>query len=108
MEYTARTRNEILSKVLRTNHRTYFFDVKETREQGQLLTLTESIRRRNDETGQFYFEKHKIFIDREEIPQFRKILNGVLDFMETGIAPEEEEDVCADGSTPSNLDFMED
>jgi hypothetical protein len=54
--------NEVLSKVLRAGKRTYFFDLKETKNQEHYLTITESKRRFDEAKGTFFYEKHKIFL----------------------------------------------
>lgn len=83
-------REDIFSKAVRAGKRTYFFDVKETRNGQQYLTITESKKRFNQEEGKFYFEKHKIFLYREDFEKFSDGLKTVIDFIETGVVPEEE------------------
>ena len=53
-------REEIYSKAVRAGKRTYFFDVKATRNNDYYLTITES-KKRFDNDGNQNFEKHKIF-----------------------------------------------
>lgn len=69
-------RREIYAKSIRAGKRTYFFDVKETRQGEYYLTLTESKRRFNGDDGKFFYEKHKIFLYKED---FEKFSNGLLD-----------------------------
>jgi hypothetical protein len=68
-------REEIYSKAVRAGKRTYFFDVKTTRRNDYYLTLTESKKRFNRD-GRFYFEKHKIFLYKED---FEKFIDGLTD-----------------------------
>jgi len=68
-------REEIFSKSVRAGKRTYFFDVKTTRRNDYYLTLTESKKRFNRD-GRFYFEKHKIFLYKED---FEKFTNGLTE-----------------------------
>jgi len=84
-------REEIFSKVVRAGKRTYFFDVKETRGLEKYLTITESKRRFNNESGKFFYEKHKLFLYKEDFEKFSNGLKTVLDFIEKGIVPEVEE-----------------
>ena len=67
-------RDEVFSKAVRAGKRTYFFDVKATRAEDYYLTITESKRRFNNESQKFYFEKHKLFLYKED---FEKFTNGL-------------------------------
>ena len=68
-------KNEVFSKAVRAGKRTYFFDVKATKGNEYYLTVTES-KKITDEEGRFYFEKHKIFLYRED---FEKFMDGMTD-----------------------------
>ncbi len=82
-------REEIFSKTVRAGKRTYFFDVKATRSNEYYLTITESKRRFNNEQGKFFYEKHKLFLYKEDFEKFSNGLSDVIDFIQTGKAPEE-------------------
>lgn len=82
-------REEIFSKTVRAGKRTYFFDVKATRAGEQYLTITESKRRFNNEQGKFYYEKHKLFLYKEDFEKFANGLDVAIGFIQTGEAPEE-------------------
>lgn len=73
-------REEIFSRAVRAGKRTYFFDVKATRRNEYYLTITESKKRFSKE-GQAFFEKHKIFLYREDFDKFLNGLTDVLDFV---------------------------
>lgn len=73
---------EIHSKVIRAGKRTYFFDVKSTRKNEYYLTITES-KKRTNEGGKLSYEKHKIFLYKEDFEKFADSLNEVLDFIKT-------------------------
>src|SRR6185436_16702513 len=60
---------EVFSKSVRAGRRTYFFDVKTTRTNEYYLTITESKRMMGDDGSPIY-EKHKIFIYREDFDKF--------------------------------------
>lgn len=84
-------REEIYSRVIRAGKRTYFFDVKATRSGEHYLTITESKRRFNNEQGKFFYEKHKLFLYKEDFEKFSRGLSEVIEFIETGKkAPEPE------------------
>jgi len=80
-------REEIFSKVVRAGKRTYFLDVKATRRNDFYLTITESKKRFNRD-GRHYFEKHKIFLYKEDFEKFTENLQDVIDFIKNN-APEE-------------------
>ena len=87
-------REEIYSRVIRAGKRTYFFDVKATRSGEQYLTITESKRRFNNDQGKFYYEKHKLFLYKEDFEKFSGGLSDVIEFIETGKkAPEPEKEI---------------
>ena len=68
-------REEIYTKIVRAGKRTYFFDVKATRKDDYYLTITESKKRLGKDDKPFY-EKHKIFLYKED---FEKFMNGLID-----------------------------
>lgn len=74
-------KQEIHSKVIRAGKRTYFFDVKSTRNDEYYLTITES-KKRFGENGKFSYEKHKLFLYREDFTKFIESLQEVVDFIQ--------------------------
>ncbi|CAG5080805.1 PUR family DNA/RNA-binding protein [Parvicella tangerina] len=70
-------RDEIYSKSVRAGKRTYFFDIKSTRGGDLYVTITESKKKFNAD-GKFYFEKHKIFLYKEDFEKFSDGLNEVI------------------------------
>ncbi len=82
-------REEIFSRTVRAGKRTYFFDVKATRSNEYYLTITESKRRFNNDQGKFFYEKHKLFLYKEDFEKFANGLNDVIEFIQTGKEPEE-------------------
>ncbi len=83
-------REEIFSRAVRAGKRTYFFDVKATRSDEYYLTITESKRRFNNEQGKFFYEKHKLFLYKEDFEKFKNGLTDAINFIETGETPQEE------------------
>jgi len=73
-------REEIHSKVVRAGKRTYFFDVKATRRNDYYLTITESKKRFNRD-GKFFYEKHKLFLYKEDFDKFADSLNEIIAFI---------------------------
>lgn len=68
-------REEIFSKAVRAGKRTYFFDVKSTKANDYYLTITESKKRFGDD-GKFFYEKHKLFLYKED---FEKFTEGLME-----------------------------
>ena len=64
--------------------RTYFFDVRETRGNDFYLTITES-RKRFDSDG---YDRHKIFLYKEDFNKFVQGLNEAFDFVKTDLIPD--------------------
>ncbi|MDR3189369.1 MAG: PUR family DNA/RNA-binding protein [Prevotellaceae bacterium] len=71
---------ELFSKPVKAGKRTYFFDVKATRDGEQYLTITES-KRKIDRDGSFSYEKHKIFLYREDFDKFLAGMHEALDYI---------------------------
>lgn len=71
-------REDIFSKVIRAGKRTYFFDVKSTKGSDLYLTITESKRKYNDD-GKFFYEKHKLFLYKEDFDKFTEGLAETVD-----------------------------
>lgn len=76
------TREDIYSKAVRAGKRTYFFDVKATRNEELYLTITESKKRFDQPTGKFFYEKHKIFLYREDFEKFKEALGEAFSAIE--------------------------
>lgn len=79
-------RTEIFSERVRAGKRTYFFDVKATRSNDYYLTITES-KRRYKEDG-FFYEKHKIFLYKEDFNKFVKALNDSIGYVKEELMPD--------------------
>ena len=79
--------DEIFSRVVRAGKRTYFFDVKSTVKDDLYITITESKRLLDAQTGSYTYEKHKLFLYREDFERFANGLSDVIEFIETGEEP---------------------
>ncbi|WPR73628.1 DUF3276 family protein [Algoriphagus sp. NG3] len=79
-------REEIFSKKVKAGKRTYFFDVKSTRSNDYYLTITESKRKINGES--FTYEKHKIFLYKEDFFKFSEALNEAVDHVKNELLPD--------------------
>jgi hypothetical protein len=108
-------RDEIYSAKVKAGKRTYFFDVKATRSNDYYLTITES-KKRFKEDG-FTYEKHKIFLYKEDFNKFLEALNNTVSHVKNELMPnvdftqfdhvhESEETAAAEVTTskPNGLD----
>lgn len=75
-------REEIFSKIIRAGKRTYFFDVKSTRKEELYLTITESKKIITD-SGKFIYEKHKVFLYKEDFDRFTDALSDIINRIKT-------------------------
>jgi hypothetical protein len=76
-------KEELFTRVVRAGKRTYFFDVKATRKDDYYLTITESKKRLGKE-GKIYYEKHKIFLYKEDFDKFSDGLKDAVSFIDNG------------------------
>ena len=75
----------IFSKRIRAGkRRTYFFDVRTTRGNDYYLTITESRKRFNDNG----YDRHKVFLYKEDFNKFIKALTEVVDYVKTELMPD--------------------
>lgn len=75
----------VYSKRIRAGkRRTYFFDVRSTRNKDYYLTITESRKRFNDNG----YDRHKIFLYKEDFNKFIKALNEAVDYVKTELMPD--------------------
>lgn len=94
--------DDIFSKVVRAGKRTYFFDVKATKGKDYYLTITESKKRFNKDGG-FFYEKHKLFLYKED---FEKFSNGLEEAISkiADLRDEDGEDSTKDNSSTTLKD----
>jgi hypothetical protein len=79
-------RDEIYSMKVKAGKRTYFFDVKATRSNDYYLTITES-KKRFKEDG-FTYEKHKIFLYKEDFNKFLDALTNTVNHVKNELMPD--------------------
>jgi hypothetical protein len=68
--------DELYSNAVRAGKRTYFFDVKSTKGNDLYITVTES--KKSTQNGRVSYQKHKIFLYKEDFEKFREGLDDVL------------------------------
>ena len=99
-----RNGEDVFSKPVRAGKRTYFFDVKATKGGNDFyLTITES-KRRQERDGSFSFDKHKIFLYKEDFDKFQEGLAEVIGYIKSNCLGD-----GADASAPGtgDVDFDE-
>lgn len=79
-DFNGRNESEIFTKVLKAGKRTYFFDVRETKAGDYYLTITESKKSFRD-NGEAVFEKHKIYLYKEDFASFQEMFQETTDFI---------------------------
>ena len=78
-----RSSGEVFSKPVKAGKRTYFFDVKSTKDDKDFyLTITES-KRRTEQDGNFTYDKHKIFLYKEDFTKFVEGLEEAIQYIQT-------------------------
>ena len=93
--------DSIYSKRVRAGkRRTYFFDVRSTRGNDYYLTITESRKRFSGEG----YDRHKIFLYKEDFNKFIKGLNEAVDYVKTELMPDFDFDAFSHEDAPSSGD----
>jgi hypothetical protein len=89
----------VYSKRIRAGkRRTYFFDVRATRSNDYYLTITES-RKKFNEDG---YDRHKIFLYKEDFNKFLKALTEAVDYVKTDLMPDFDFDAYNHDNVPEN------
>ncbi|MDR0296213.1 MAG: PUR family DNA/RNA-binding protein [Prevotellaceae bacterium] len=103
-DYGEQGGDDVFSKPVRAGKRTYFFDVKATKGNDLYITLTES-KRRVDRDGRFSYEKHKIFLYREDFEKFIEGLNEVIAFVRQRLPEDPVREVREEQRDFTKVDF---
>ncbi len=92
-------RDIVFSEAVRAGKRIYYFDVKETRNGEKFLTITESkkiVEGGDPMNPQFTFQKHKIFLYKEDYEKFVEALQKTIDIAKGAPIPEPATDVVVE------------
>lgn len=95
-------KEEIFTRVVRAGKRTYFFDVKATRKDDYYLTITESKKRLGKE-GKVFYEKHKIFLYKEDFEKFSEGLKETVEYIGNGHTQADETVMSAQTKTVETI-----
>ena len=91
----------VYSKRIRAGkRRTYFFDVRATRGNDYYITITES-RKKFDGNG---YDRHKIFLYKEDFNKFVKALGEAVDYVKTDLMPDFDFDAYNHDQLPEGED----
>lgn len=107
----AQNRDTHFSKRIRAGKRTYYFDVKATRSNDYYITITESKRKPGESEDRPFFEKHKLFLYKEDFDKFTEGLHEALDFIREkrvseGVSePAHQEEYSSGNTGYSNIEF---
>lgn len=71
----------VFSKTIKAGKRTYYIDVKQTKNKEHYLTITERKKKFNKNSGNFELEKHRIFLYQEDFESFINAINDSIDFI---------------------------
>ena len=109
-----RNGDDVFSKPVRAGKRTYFFDVKATKGNDYYLTITES-KRKIERDGRFSYDKHKIFLYKEDFVKFTEGLEEVIKYVKdkcpvteliyTPSAEDENDNQYSSNNKFSDIDF---
>ena len=95
---------EIFSKAVRAGKRTYFFDVRSTRSNDYYLTITESKKRMNDGSDKPFYEKHKLFLYKEDFDKFVDGLSEAIKHIRENQPDSVNPEVQAESSDSANTE----
>ncbi|MBQ6984849.1 MAG: DUF3276 family protein [Paludibacteraceae bacterium] len=94
----------VYSRSVKAGKRIYYLDVRKARNEDLYLCITESKRRQNDGEEAPSFEKHKLFLYKEDFAHFTEGLQDVIGYVKSQLGdieartewtPEEKEEPAA-------------
>ena len=80
----------VYSRSVKAGKRIYYLDVKKARNEDLYLCITESKRKQTGEAEPPQFEKHKVFLYKEDFAHFTEGLNDVIAFVQGQLGEIEE------------------
>jgi len=104
-EFVKKNREDIYSNAVRAGKRTYFFDAKATRNEDYYLTITES-KKRYDKEGNYTFEKHKIFLYKEDFDKFSEGLIEAIEILKKANNTKSEDSIQAFEETETSSEII--
>ena len=80
----------VYSRSVKAGKRIYYLDVRKARNNDLYLSITESKRRQSEEGEAPSFEKHKVFLYKEDFAHFTEGLQDVISFVQNQLGTIEE------------------
>ena len=108
--FEGKTEPEIVySRSVKAGKRIYYLDVKKARNEDLYLCITESKRKQTGESEPPQFEKHKVFLYKEDFAHFAEGLNDVIAFVQSqlGAIEERQEWIPEAEETPAAVETVE-
>ena len=108
--FEGKTEPEIVySRSVKAGKRIYYLDVKKARNEDLYLCITESKRKQTGESEPPQFEKHKVFLYKEDFAHFTEGLNDVIAFVQSqlGAIEERQEWIPEAEETPTAVETVE-
>ena len=96
----------VYSRSVKAGKRIYYLDVRKARNNDLYLSITESKRRQAEEGEAPSFEKHKVFLYKEDFAHFTEGLQDVIAYVQSQLGeieqrqeyvPEKKEEEAAEG-----------
>lgn len=94
----------VFSKTVKAGKRMYYLDVKRDRRDDLFLSITESKRKGVTPDGQFLFEKHKIFLYKEDFFKFEQALSEALQFIRSEMNLDDAENESIEGQNEVSIE----
>ncbi|MBI4547439.1 MAG: DUF3276 family protein [Ignavibacteriae bacterium] len=91
MDQVVNTKENLFTKRVRAGKRTYFFDVKATRSAKDFYVIITESRR----IGEEEYQKHKLFLYKEDFKKFIDALQATVDHVEQELLEKSERVVAA-------------
>ena len=104
--FQERSGDDVYSKPVRAGKRTYFFDVKATKGNDYYLTITES-KRRIERDGRYVYDKHKIFLYKEDFDKFADGLQEVVNYIRERLPAAPAAEADSDAGAPASFSDVE-
>lgn len=97
----------VFSKSIKAGKRIYYLDVKKNKKDDLFVAITESKKVINgfDENAQVSYEKHKIFLYKEDFEKFLEGLHSVIDFIKEEKSISEHDDYNSEVTDADNIDI---
>jgi len=98
----------VYSRSVKAGKRIYYLDVKKARNEDLYLCITESKRKSGMEDDAPQFEKHKVFLYKEDFAHFTEGLNDVIGYVQNHFGAIEERQEWVPEDKDASPDALQD